>query len=263
MRGWNGDSSASRNGPGSGILCDAWGMDARAAVAAAVSDNARWCHLICATHAITGRFDADAWVSPRRTPPMYPDAVTLSADVAAEELLARIDRGAGCSVKDSFATLDLTAAGFEVLFHAAWILRSPEPPSGPTVLEWERVDRPDELVAWSLDHGAGSIISPALLEQPSVAILSGRDRNGRRVAGAIATEGDAAVGISNVFAVGAEDDDPGAAFANAFVDAAAAIVERFPDRPIVGYLSDTRLAAATAAGFATVGPLRVWLREGP
>jgi hypothetical protein len=169
-------------------------MDVRAAIAAAVSDNARWCHLVCATHGIPGRFDPDAWVSPRRTPPMYPDAVTLVADVGAEELLSRIDRGIGCSVKDSFATLDLAAAGFEVLFDAAWILRSAEPPRRPTELEWERVDRPDELVAWSLDHGAGSIISPALLEQPSVAILAGRDRTGRRMAGAIATEGDAAVG---------------------------------------------------------------------
>jgi hypothetical protein len=237
-------------------------MDARAAVAAAVSDNAWWCHLVCATHGITGHFDADAWISPRRTPPMYPDAVTLTADVSAEMLLSRIERGAGSSVKDSFATLDLAGAGFDVLFDAVWIVRPAHLPL-PTVrsgLAWERVDRPEDLRAWSVDHGAGSIISPALLDEPSVAILAGRDRDGRRIAGAIATERDAAVGISNVFAAG---DDADAAFASAFVNATAAIAERFPTRPIVGYLSDTRLDAATAAGFATVGPLRVWLDEGP
>jgi len=235
-------------------------MDARAAVAAAVIDNARWCHLVCSTHGITGRFDADAWISPRRTPPMYPDAVTLSADVAAGKLLSRVDRGAGCSIKDSFATLDLAAAGFGVLFDAAWILRdSSPPPKVGSELAWERVDRPDDLRAWSVEHGAGSTISPTLLAEPSVAILAGRDRNGRRMAGAIATEGDAAVGISNVFASG---DDSDAAFANAFVGATAAIAERFPARPIVGYLSESRLPAARDARFETVGALRVWLHEG-
>jgi hypothetical protein len=84
-------------------------MDIR--LKAAVLDNARWCHLVCASQGIVGRFDDDAWVSARRTPPMYPDAVTLTDDVASEALLARIDRTAGCSVKDSFSTLDLSAAG--------------------------------------------------------------------------------------------------------------------------------------------------------
>lgn len=39
-------------------------------------------------------------------------------------LVARIDTAAaGASVKDSFAGLDLTEAGFEVLFEARWIHR--------------------------------------------------------------------------------------------------------------------------------------------
>jgi hypothetical protein len=38
----------------------------------------------------------------------------------------------GCSIKDSFASLDLTARGFRVLFDAQWIVRrGPAIPPGP------------------------------------------------------------------------------------------------------------------------------------
>ena len=105
--------------------------------------------------------------------------------------------------------------------------------------------------------GAGATFSPALLDEPSVTIFAARDDVGAFAAGAVATEGDAAIGISNVFAV----DGAALTFAEAFAEATAAIAERFPDDPIVGYLSTDRLAAAAAAGFETIGPLRVWLLD--
>jgi hypothetical protein len=230
-------------------------MDIR--LKAAVLDNARWCHLVCSTQGIVGRFDDDAWVSPRRTPPMYPDAVTLTDDVSAEALLARIDRSAGCSVKDSFSTLDLTASGFEVLFEAQWFWRPAGPPPAAGAVPWERVEREDDLRAWSVEHGAGSTFAPALLHERSVTILAARDGGGVLAAGAVATEADDAIGISNVFTV----DRAALTFADAFAAAAAAIVERFPDRPIVGYLSEDLLPAALAAGFEAIGPLRIWLLD--
>jgi hypothetical protein len=230
-------------------------MDVR--LKAAILDNARWCHLVCATQGIVGRFDDDAWVSARRTPPMYPDAVTLTDDVSAEALLARVDRTAGCSVKDSFSTLDLSDAGFEVLFDARWLWRPAGPSTAGDGFPWERVEQPDELRAWSLEHGAGSTFSAALLDELSVTILAGRDRGGSLIAGAVATEGDDAIGISNVFAV----DGAALTFAEAFAGATTAIVERFPDRPIVGYLSTDLLPAARAIGFEAIGPLRIWLLD--
>jgi hypothetical protein len=39
-----------------------------------------------------------------RTPPYYPDAVTLLPDVSIEQVLSGIDTSEGCSVKDSFAS---------------------------------------------------------------------------------------------------------------------------------------------------------------
>jgi hypothetical protein len=235
-------------------------MDARAAVAAAVVDNARWCHLVCSAHGITGRFDADAWVSPRRTPLMYPDAVTLAADVAVGSLLSRIDAEDGCSIKDSFASVDLTAAGFEVLFDAEWIWRDADRPTPEGSLRWKQVTRPDDLRAWADHHGTGRTLSPRLLDEPSVVILAGYGRSDGRRAGAIATVGDGTVGISNVFVADEGPGDEVISFAAAFADATTEIARRCPGRAVVGYLGDDRLEAARLAGYAVVGPLRVWLR---
>ncbi|MEV6814033.1 hypothetical protein [Micromonospora sp. NPDC051296] len=43
----------------------------------AVRENAAWCDLVCRTHGQPGSVDADTWSVPRRSPPWYPDAVTL------------------------------------------------------------------------------------------------------------------------------------------------------------------------------------------
>lgn len=249
-------------------MCDAVPMvDGRVAIAAL--DNARWCHHVCAVNGIAGRFDAEAWTSPTRTPEMYPDAVTLRPGVSAADLLARIDPSVGASVKDSFADLDLTAAGFEVLFDATWITRFPAPvlavPTNPSGLSWETVTDPDDLTAWSAVHGAGVTFGPALLDEPAVTILAGRDPGGRLRAGAIASAFETEVGISNVFAVPAFPDDEHdvAAGAAVYLDATAAIMARYPDRPLVGYESGDDLDAALAVGFEPIGPLRVWLHGAP
>ena len=46
---------------------------------------------------------------------------------------ADLDRSAGCTIKDSFAALDLTAHGFRVLFEAQWITAPAYPQSAWTV----------------------------------------------------------------------------------------------------------------------------------
>ncbi|GGW27569.1 hypothetical protein [Streptomyces xantholiticus] len=93
-------------------------IDERARTAA--RNNAEWCEAMCRAHGLPGTFGSRAWTNPRRTPPLYPDAGTLSEDATADDVLAAIDRagGGGCSVKDSFGSLDLSGAGFDVLFEA-------------------------------------------------------------------------------------------------------------------------------------------------
>jgi len=66
------------------------------------------------------------------------------------------------------------------------------------------------------------------------------------VAGVIANRSGSVVGISNAF--GLQDDWE------------TAVSARFPGLPMVGYEHGPGLAAAKAAGFVGVGPLRVWLR---
>ncbi len=95
-----------------------------AVAAAAARNNADWCAAVCRSHGIQGAFGAAAWTSADRTPRYYPDAITLHPGATPADLLPRIDTASvGCSVKDSFATLDLTPDGFTELFGAQWIHR--------------------------------------------------------------------------------------------------------------------------------------------
>jgi hypothetical protein len=97
------------------------GVDRLSLLAAAARNNADWCDAVCRRYGIDGRFEPDCWSSPQRTPPLYPDAVTLAPGVSAGLLLARVDAGAGCSIKDSFDDVDVAAEGFRPLFRAEWV----------------------------------------------------------------------------------------------------------------------------------------------
>jgi hypothetical protein len=150
-----------------------------------VTENAAWCDLVCG-----GVFGPRAWTSPSRSPRYYPDAVTLAPDATSADVLPFVDGSPGCSVKDSFATLDLP--GFSVLFDATWIA------CGPGVPEpgWRRV----------YDH--------AFPRDDSVAVLS------RGPAEVVAHRGDGVVGLSNF-------SGPAAAWAGA-VAAVAAVFPGLP-----------------------------------
>lgn len=226
---------------------------------AAARNNAEWCAAMSRSHGLSSEFGQHAWSAAVRTPPRYPDAVTLVPGADASALLARIDTEApGASVKDSFADLDLTQAGFHVLFDAQWIYR----PAGAAVaaadLAWDVVADPRMLRAWALawDAGEGNadLFRPGLLDDPATFVLVGRRGDGHVVCGAVASRSDHVVGISNVFALegGADAAWPGV------VD----VVHRlFPALPIAGYEHDDELNAALRHGFEPIGPLRIWLKD--
>ena len=234
------------------------GRDRMDVAAAAARDNAAWCGIVCRLHGIEGVFGGDAWTSPVRTPEHYPDAVTLRRSVDAASLLSRIDPSRGCSIKDSFADLDLVPWGFGPLFEAFWIVR----PAGavapsPGSLTWERVTDGAVLAAWTAartgDPGAGHGFPPQILERTDVIVLAGMSAE-RIVAGAILSLGTAVVGISNLFVVDADATE-------AFAGVAAATALRFPGRDLVGYEAGETLDAAECAGFRRAGRLVVWLRR--
>lgn len=226
-----------------------------ARVKIAAANNAAWCDAMCRSHGHAGTFTPQAWLSPKRTPELYPDAVTLAADAAADPVLAGIDTRSGCSVKDSFAALDLTTNGFERLFDAWWLWRPPGEgtPEAAPMLPIGAADLAAWAQAWCGSDEPRDVFRPSLVAGPDVVVL-GRRNGTRFVAGAIANVSGTATGLSNVFAV---DRDLDAAWAGAL----ATIVRRWPDLPIVGYERDDAMAAPLRLGFTATGPLTVWLHR--
>ncbi|MFD3532192.1 hypothetical protein [Streptomyces sp. NPDC058664] len=222
----------------------------------AVRNNAEWCQAMCAVHGLTGTFAPRAWTSADRTPLYYPDAVTLTEDADAKDVLAGIDRTTpGASVKDSFARLDLAAEGFRLLFEARWIHRAAGLQRPPAAPGWRPVRTPEELAAWALawsgdDADDAALFRPGLLADPATTIVAGYADDGRILGGAVLTASARVTGLSNLFATG--DTDPSYTWAGAL----AAAPE---DRPVVGYESGGGLPPALAAGFEELAPLRVWL----
>jgi hypothetical protein len=216
-------------------------------------NNAQWCDIVCRSHGLPTRFDDDLWLSLRRSPPWYPDVVTLRPGVPARHVLSRVDASAGCSVKDSFADLDLTSAGFRVLFEAQWVHRPPAPAPTPAGPSWLEVTDPEQLRTWILAHGGGGNLRESALDHPLVTVFGAYDGDAL-VAGAIMNRSDGFVGLSNVFGI---DLDP----AQVWPGAVAAVSARHPGEPLVGYEDGASLEAARAVGFVAAGPLRVWVND--
>ncbi|MFE2530898.1 hypothetical protein [Streptomyces sp. NPDC059371] len=229
-------------------------------VRAAARNNAEWCAAMSRSHGVEGEFTKQTWAAPARTPLYYPDAVTLVPGADPAVLPARIDTSTpGASVKDSFADLDLTAAGFRVLFEAQWIHRPATEPTGPPERAWSVVADPGALrdwaSAWDDGNGDACLFRPELLDDPATFVLAGRAADDRVAAGAVASRSDHVVGVSNVFA---RDGGPEAAWP----DLLNALHALFPSLPVVGYEQGDDLAAALRHGFEPVGPLRIWTHPG-
>jgi hypothetical protein len=205
---------------------------------AAVRNNADWCDAVCRSHGIaTARADG-WWFSLSPSPTYYPDAVTLSTDaLTLPEVLAG---RSSCSVKDSFAALDLVPYGFEVLFDARWIHH--EPVAGAAG-GWRTVTTAEELTGWTAAHGDAPALGAELLDDPDVRLLSTADLR----IGLVANRSRAVVGLSNVFGDAAAWTEP------------AAVGDWFPGLPLVGWEHGEGLEAAASAGWDDVGRLRVWL----
>ncbi|MET9480489.1 hypothetical protein [Streptomyces sp. NPDC006638] len=226
--------------------------------AIAARNNADWCASVARSHGIAGSFGERAWWSPRRTPPYYPDAVTLRPDAAPADFLPSVDRGSpGCSVKDSFAVLDLASDGFSGIVDARWIHR----PADRPVPEWpglpaERVLTAERLREWQAAWAGGEdtpdVFRPVLLDDPTVLVLAFRDGDDL-AGGVVLNEGAGVVGVSNLFA--ADSAAVGAVWSSVVTAAA----DYHPGLALVGYEQGDDLAPALATGFDALGPLRIWL----
>jgi hypothetical protein len=222
-------------------------------VSAAVENNARWCDVVCRSHGLATRFVDDLWTAPAGAPRFYPAVVTLHAQASVADVVRHMPAGAA-AVKDSFARLDLVPEGFRVLFDAHWMACDPARDASPS-LAWSAVGGAEELAAWVTAAGLAGAIGAELLGRSDVRIVAGRHRErGPIAAGAIFNAGGHVVGVSNVFS---EAGDRGAVWGD--VPGVAEAV--FPGRGLVGLARAAAVAAAVAAGFTPLAPLRVWLRD--
>lgn len=201
----------------------------------AVANNVAWCSVVGAgaTGTTTGiwRTDREPW-------PLFPDVVTIRPGVAAEDVVAALGDRPACSVKDSFADVDLTPHGFRVLFSGAWI----GAPAVAASSGSSRIDDEAGLARWRTAAELPQVLPTRLLEDPAVHVLAGP------ACGAIANVTGSVVGVSNVFGDGVWDQLPDVVTGHA------------PGRAVVGYEHGEDLDAALAAGFTALGPVRVWLR---
>jgi hypothetical protein len=235
----------------------------------AVLNNIRWYEAMFDAHGLASKVDGRAWRSLETPPPFHSNLVVLAGATTQAEVEASISeirnhrQPAGWSLKDSYACLDLQSVGFTRLFEADWIWRDPGPLAvarGERRLAWQAVSTDVELLEWECAwwgdtrNGTGQDrtrqFPPRLGTSPDHVFFAGR-LEGRLVAGGIANRSPGVVGLSNLFAPEAFAQDCW----NGLVDGIGA---RFPGVPIVGYERDADLQRALAAGFRTVGKLRVW-----
>ena len=238
----------------------------------AARNNAIWCDAVCRAHGTPGEFYDAVWINRHPVPRFYSNAVTLSDQRDVTTQLAHIQDlivtglPGSWSVKDSFCSLDLAELGFQLLFEATWLWRTPSPTvphSANTRTRWTWVRSALELTqwetAWSGDPANSSstrqprLFVPALLADQSIAFIAAY-QDEEIVAGAIANRTDDVVGLSNVFV-------PSADSALFWAGCIATVHDRFPGLPLVGYERGPELAMAQAVGFERVQDLRVWTRQ--
>lgn len=193
------------------------------------------------------RWSPDVWSTERRSPLGYPDAVTLSPRLAVGTVLADVDDGPGCSIKDSFADLALNPAGFRVLFEATWIRRPASKTAASPTLTWAEVRTAAELATWCQRLDVPPL-PPTMLAQQGVHVLTAEDVG----AGFVLNRTGPVAGLA--YAVPGTADP-----AVMWADMVALAARQHPGADLVGYERGDDLEQARAAGFGETGPLRVWI----
>ena len=190
------------------------------------------------------------WSASSPPPPLHSDAVVVEPDVLADQVLERLAGREHGGFKDSFATIDMSSTGMDLLFTATWIYRPTESTVGATA-GWETVTTVAELAEWTSGHDTSEVLLPGLLDRAHFTILAKRNAGGI-IAGAIARLGSGTVDVSNVHAA------PG--YSVDWAELASVIGGFYPGRPLVGYERGDALSGAIDGGFEPVGDLRVWVR---
>jgi hypothetical protein len=217
----------------------------------AVDASAAWYLDMFALHEIETATEQGLWRARGPTPPLHSAAKTLVPGVREPDVLAAVAPYDTCTVADSFGDLDLAPAGFSVLIDATWLRH--EPLTGaPLPRSWERVADPVTLAAWVDLHGTPGVFPDPVLDHPAFTVLARRD-GGELTAGAVVHGNGGAVTVAHTFGVSGEHVT--------LADELALAAALHPGLPVVGYATGAPLEAALDAGFAGLGPQRVWIRD--
>jgi hypothetical protein len=228
-------------------------------IAQMAANNAAWIEMAVSALGIGGEFTPVLWQNVHDMPPIFPNADTLGGTVsdklAAIEQLVAARSEKVVTVKDSWAQLDLTVLGFEILFEAQWLYRDTQSlASSAGELQIEPITTAKGLREFALACNGPNIpddvYSPKLLKNADVIWLAGK-QDDRIVAGVTAVRAQGLNGINNVF--GAADTHK--------QQMIAAAVNAFPGQPACGYEGDGNIAPYLPLGFEIAGDLRVWLRH--
>jgi hypothetical protein len=205
-----------------------------------VGASVAWYDDVFALHGIPTETRDGLWHALGTPPPLHSAAKTVRPGVREVDVLAALTPYDVCAVADSYGDLDLAGVGFTVLIDATWLLHEPLDPA-PMPDGWSRVTE-SALDAWVERHGTPGVFPPAVLSHPGFAVLA------RDEAGAVVHASGGAVTVAHVFG-----DVP----VTEWLGLAAAL---HPGRPVVDYATGSALEEALDAGFAPVGPQRVWMR---
>jgi hypothetical protein len=221
---------------------------------AAVDTSLAWYEDVFALHAIPTRTVAGLWQSLAPPPPWHSGLKTTEPGVEVERVLAVHQHGA---VADSFGDLGLRAHGFTTLVEATWVHHGPVAPSATGLPDgWAVVRDPGLLAEWSLAHDYAGVLLPEVLALPAFQVLA-RHAGTSLVGGAVVHRGDPrqpeVVGLSNTWSADASGLDP--------AEVLAVVAALHPGAGVTDYAEGNELDALLGAGYAALGPQRVWLRE--
>ncbi|WP_029191943.1 hypothetical protein [Paenibacillus elgii] len=216
----------------------------------AVLNNIAWCGIVCESHGLIPISSERVWGLLSKAPELYPDIITSSRHTTSDEVHSFIGNREIFSIKDSFANLNMVPYGFTVLFDAEWICHDPVADVDHVQSEWTVVSSEEDLAKWTCASGLQKVLKPKLLERKDVKIFL-HENNGE-LSGFIANLSANTVGISNVFSNTNK---------KIWSDIAPIVSSYFPGIQMVGYENGDDLTAALLSGWASIGPLRVWIKS--
>jgi hypothetical protein len=226
--------------------------DQKIKVDQAVENNITWCQLVCDAYGKRSFTTENVWGLHTTAPTYYPELITTKRTSKEIDILEYLKLDHVGSMKDSYAALQLGPYGYEMLFEAEWIYHPAFIEQESERYEWNIVQTETEFKRWTEMTGLENSLPSGLLGIDGVKIFYTDSPAG--FAGFIANEAAGVIGISNVFS--SETD-----IVDLWRSIPQAVSKEFPELPLVGYEQGDFLKAAHSSGWASVGPLRVWLRE--